>query len=195
MAIQIFDGTGKGYTAKVTDENQVLTQSETHDLEHHVSRKAGRTFSIQATQDITGNTNILHITNASQTRQIIISELDVEHIDLSGGSALPSSNTYFQISFDTTYDSGGTELIPVNLRRDSGNLSAGVVRKNGTVTGDPVEWKRLYPHINGNPTFYDFRNSLLLGFNDTMQISLVTDHTSGLVSATLFYTEVNIRND
>ena len=65
MGLQIEDGTGKGYQVQVTSENQMITQAETHELQHHISRHKGQVYQIigEVSNLWNGTNTLLHIRN------------------------------------------------------------------------------------------------------------------------------------
>jgi hypothetical protein len=125
----------------------------------------------------------LHIRNTSIQRQLAIVTIRTQVLGLAGGTALPSSNTYLQCGYNRTYVSGGTAVVPVNMNRASGNAAEAVCYTNNpTLTGTFIESCRAYPDANGFLCeAASAAGGLILGLNDTVEIRIVSDHTSGII--------------
>ena len=184
MGFQIEDGTGTGQRAGVTNENQVLVQAEIHELQHHLSRHKGQVYQIIGQETAVNNSThtILHIKNTSSTYLMFVSYIRMQCMKLSGGTAIPTSETYFQMGFGRTYSSGGSAVTPVNMSRTSANIAPVTVYDDSpTLAGTFVEADRWYPYQD--MMTFNKHGSLILGLNDTMEVRFTTDHTSGLAYA------------
>jgi hypothetical protein len=180
MSFLIEDGTGGGYKAQVNSENQIKVQAEIHELQHHISRTHGKTYQIWGTETAVAATTqtILHINNDDTAQQFCVSYMRIQLAGESGGTALDSTTNYFQFGFGRTYGSGGTATTPVNMNRDSGNVAnLTCYHESPVMAGTFTEFDRWYP--NGSMMTYNKHGSIVLGYNDTLEIRLVSDHTAG----------------
>jgi hypothetical protein len=181
MAFLVEDGTGRGYKAAVTDENQLATVAEIHELQHHISRTQGEVYQIIGLETaITASTQtVLHIKNTSSTLKMVVSYIRMQIAGESGGTALTDAATYFQMGFGRTYVSGGALVTPVNMNVTSANSAPCTAYNDSPVmAGTFTEIDRWYPNGDAMQVF-NKHGSLILGLNDTMEIRLVTDHTAG----------------
>ena len=179
--LQVEDGTGRGFRAGVTSENQLRTEAEIHELQHHISLNEGQVYQAIGVHTVgsAGKKVILHIRNNDPSRFMVISYMRIQY---PGGDGTIDAATYFDCGLDTTYTSGGTEVTPVNMNASSGNVASVVAYDdNPTVGGSFAEFDRLYP--DKTMEFFNKHGSLILGFDDTMSWRLTTDQTSGLVYA------------
>jgi hypothetical protein len=185
MGFQIEDGIGSGTRVGVTPENQLQTQAETHQLQHHISRTKGQVYQTIGRETAITNTTqtILHMKNTSTSKLLAVTFIRVQLIGETGGTAVPAAETYFQIGFNRTYSSGGTAVTPVNVNTTSGNVAAITAYDNSpTMAGTFLEADAYYPDGSAMQIF-NKQGSIILGFNDTIEVRLITDHTAGLAYA------------
>lgn len=191
MSIQIADGTGKGFLTSVNEQNQLKTVAEEHTMEHFHAREYSRVFVIVDTYSFTGNSVVFHMKNDSQRRNIVFHEVFMQIMNPAGGTTFPSTNTYFVTEYGPTRSSGGELITAVNTRRDSGLLSDTTIYKGPTVSGTGEEIGRWYPKEDADWIKQKHEESFIMGFNDTFQVRLVTDHTSGTALVKIRFSEVN----
>lgn len=181
MSIFLEDGHGSGNKVLVNAAGQAATQSEIHELQHHISWNHGQCYQTWGTETAVAAADqcVLHLQNTSSTMKYVVSYMRLEVAGLAGGTALPSVTNYFYIAFNRTYGSGGVAVTPVNMNRASGNVATlTAYNESPTLAGTALEFDRWYP-TDGSMQTYNKHGSLILGLNDTMEISLVSDHTSG----------------
>ena len=181
MSIFIEDGQGTGNKVGVTIEHQILTQAENHELQHHISWKDGQCYQTlgEITTIAAASETVLHMQNTSSTKNFIVSYIRLQIAGEAGGTALSDVLTYFELGFGRTYASGGVAQVPVNMNRTSGNVAAITAYDESPVlAGTFVQFDKWYPGVDQMQT-YNKHGSLILGFNDTLEFRLVTDHTSG----------------
>lgn len=181
MSFVIEDGTGSSTKAGVTSEHQILTQSENHELQHHVSWTQGQVYQVlgEITTIAAATETVLHIQNTSSTLDFIVSYMRLQIAGESGGTALSDIATYFELGFGRTYASGGTAQVPINMNQTSGNVAALTCYDESPVmAGTFTQFDKWYPGADQMQT-YNKHGSLILGFNNTLEIRLVTDHTAG----------------
>jgi hypothetical protein len=65
MSIFIEDGVGRGYKAGITEENQILTQAEIHELQHHISWGTGQAYQVWGNRQYCGYVTIAQLRNSS----------------------------------------------------------------------------------------------------------------------------------
>lgn len=167
MSTIIKDGTGTGYSAKVTDGSQLLTQTESRSIMFHRSFEHSSvfTFAQVAEETMTASTeNILcHITNTSTTDLLCIS-----HIHVSGYEAHGFARVYVA----SAYSSGGATYTPGNHNRTSGAAADATVYVNSSglsVTGGAqVCTSGLSPETT--TAVLTFSGSILLGHNNTLDV-------------------------
>ena len=186
MAFRIEDGKGRGYISEVNKDLQLQVESKNDHIQHFTSIKKGQAY--QVIGDDTTVTNatqtILHLTNDSSTHYMVVTYIRCSAMDLAGGTAIPNASTRFELGFGRSYSSGGTEVTPVNMNKTSGNVAEATAYDNSpTLSGTFVEADRFYPSSDGEEQTYNKEGSIILGKNDTFEIRLVTDHTSGTAYA------------
>ena len=190
MALQIEDGGGTGRLVKVDDEGQLKVVSESQSLQHHVSKNEGNAY--QVIGDFTAINNsthtILHLKNTDTTKQLVITYMRMQVLDQAGGTAFPAAASRFELGFGRTYSSGGTAVTPVNVNATSGNVaSVTAYDNNPTMAGSFTEIDRYYPTAEGDAVTYNKEGSIILGLNDTFEIRIVSDHTSGVAYARITF--------
>ena len=84
MAEQIRDGTGKGFLAKVDEQNRLIVHADQNSEEHRVSHDSGRAYIANTADTVntltlaTGNTyNILYLENSDSDRILNIHDIRV----------------------------------------------------------------------------------------------------------------------
>lgn len=178
----VIEGPKRGTAVKVTKDGDLATRAIVHELQHHHSRDNGQVYQVIG-DDVTiasGTNILLHLRNDSSTHGLVVSYVRMQNVDLAGGTAPPSVNTYFQLGTGTTYVSGGTAVTPINTNRTSGNTANVTAYDNTpTISGTFIELDRWYPDGDGAEQTYNKHGSIILGKNDTLSIRLVTDNTSG----------------
>lgn len=178
MGFVVEDGTGKGYRVKVTEENQLKTVGELHELQHHTSVVHGQVYQVIGDYTVVGAGTfpILHVQNTSATRDAVVSYMRLQY---PGGDGTIDAATYFSINFNQTYSSGGTEVTAVNMNRNSGNVAELTCYDNNpTLAGTATEFDRWY--CDKDMMTFNKHGSLVLGTNDAMSIKLTTDQVAGL---------------
>lgn len=190
MGLLISDGQGSGFSAGVTDENQLKVLAVTHSIQHHNSLTDGNAY--QSIGDFAAINNathtILHLINDSSTLNVVVTYLRISAVGLTGGTALPSVTNYFQMGFGRTVSAGGTAVIPVNMNQSSGNTaSVTTTDNNPTMAGTFLEADRWYIEANGIENTYYKDGSIVLGVGETMEIRVVSDHTTGTAYARLSF--------
>jgi len=186
MSTMIKDGTGRGFLAKVNSSGQLIAQVESQSLQHHVSREHGKAFQVIGDFASVNNSThtILHLNNTNSTEIMVVSYIRIQTAGLSGGTALPDTATRFELGFGRTISSGGTTVTPVVMNRTVGKTSGVTCTDNNpTMTGTFTEFDRWYVEGDGKMLSFNKEGSLILGKDDTLEIRIVSDHTSGTAYA------------
>jgi hypothetical protein len=179
MAFQILDGTGKGYFAKVTEANALLIKGEVHQIQHHYSKYYGDVYQAVTTFTVpsSGAYTIMHMKNTSPSLQMCITSVSLQAIGFSG---IPDINSYISIGTDTVYSAGGSLKTPTNVNLSSGNSAEAIFyTQNPTVTGELNEFDRWYLESSGIEIIRQNFGSIIFGSNDTLEIRLNTNESSG----------------
>jgi len=170
-----------GTIAGVTNAGQLRAVSETHSLPFHISYTQAGVYQFVADATvINGTATVWHIKNTDTTKLLVIAEINAQVVDAAGGTAIPSANTYFEIGFNRTYSSGGTALTLVNQNRTVGKVASIDLYDNApTLAGTFLQTQKWFPSAEAERYTFEERDSLILGLNDTLEMRIVSDHTSG----------------
>jgi len=186
----IEDGKGHGNNVEVNNTNQMAVVAEIHELQHHESVNNGRVYQAWGEVDAAnGTVNVLYLENEDTDKEICISYMRIEAIDVAG---LPQAGSYFQLGFDNTYTSGGDPVTPVNMNRGSANVAnVSCYKNNPTLGGDFVEFDRWYPDGEGKMMIYNKHGSIIIPKNKSITIRFIHDAAVGKAYAriTFFYIE------
>ena len=192
MALQILDGQGRGYTAGVTQEGLLRVQAQTNAIQFHHSREHGSAYQVQGDFASVNNSThaVLHLKNTSSTKVVVVTYIRCQFLDYAGGTALPNVATYWDFGLNRTVSSGGTAVTPVNMNATSGNAaSVTATDNNPTMGGTFLEFDRYYPSSEADQLTYNKEGTLILGQNDTFEIRITSDHTSGVAQARVSFIE------
>jgi hypothetical protein len=192
MALQILDGQGRGYNAGVTAEGLLRVQAQTNALQFHHSREHEAAYQVQGDFASVNNSThtVLHLKNTSATKLVVVTYIRCQFLDYAGGTALPNVATYWGFGLNRTVSSGGTAVTPLNMNASSGNSAAVTATDNNpTMAGTFAEFDRWYPKEEGQMLTYNKEGSLILGQNDTFEIRITSDHTSGVAQARISFIE------
>lgn len=185
----INDGSGKGYSAKVSDKNRLLVSAKSASAQHEVSHESGQAYQVLGTASLSsGTVPVLHIKNTSSSRDLIVSYIQWQVLDNTGGTTLPNASNYMQLAFDRTYSSGGSAVTATNVNRASGNeAEVTAYDSDPTLSGTAVEVDRWYPAAEGDMHTWNKEGSVILGQGDTLEVSFVGDQSSGTAFARISF--------
>lgn len=194
MSLTIKDGGGTGNEASVTTAGQVKVIAESHSTQFHHSLENEAAY--QVTGDFASINNsthaLIHFKNTSTTKIVIVTYLRMQMLDFAGGAAVPNVATYFSLGFGRTYGSGGTAVTPVNMNRGSGlTADATVYDNNPTLAGTFTEIDRWYVQGEGIEQTYNKEGTIILSQNDTFEIRVTSDHTSGVAHARMSFLQID----
>ena len=170
-----------GTVAGVTKGGQLRVIGENHSLPFHISYAQAGVYQFVAEATLTnGTATVWHIKNTDTTRICVLAEMDAQIIDPAGGTAIPSANTYIDIGFNRTYSSGGSALTPVNQNRTVGKVaSVDLYEGAPTMAGTFLETQKWFPDAEASRYTFEERDGLILGLNDTLEMRVISDNTSG----------------
>jgi hypothetical protein len=162
-------GTGNGYKAKVDVHNRLWVRATAESALHHQSIEHGNAFSWTAVSaDInTGDTAIL-VCNDDPDRVLVI-----DHVYLWADVA-----AQFKVHVPAYAAFDGTAIVGVNLNRTSNKIALATAKaddeQNAFVAANTI----LTLHTNELATDQyaveaDFKNSLVLGYHDTVAIDII----------------------
>ena len=192
MGLQILDGQGAGNVAGVTSEGLLRVQAQTNAIQFHHSREHGSAYQVQGDFASVNNSThaVLHLKNTSSSKLVVVTYIRCQFLDYAGGTALPNVATYWDFGFNRTVSSGGTAVTPVNMNATSGNAaSVTATDNNPTMGGTFLEFDRYYPSSEADQITYNKEGTLILGQNDTFEIRITSDHTSGVAQARVSFIE------
>lgn len=156
-----------GTPAEVTQKNQLLVRSVNSDFAAQASRDGDAfifTSDFVTILAAAGEETVIFIQNKSQTRIFSISAVSISGAD-------PSAK--FRAFLKVTADNAVTTIIPANLNATSTRQFDGVVRiMDGSDTAGRVGGTLIAQSFE--PFLVDTRGSLLLGFNDSITMSVDT---------------------
>jgi len=181
------DGTGKGYLAKVGDNNKLRTYATTESeisYESEVNEQA-YVLMAEATPGTT-STGVCSIVNDSTTTNLIIDKIILSTEENTSVTAM----TNFGFWRNPTTNSGGVAATPVNLNFSS-NLTADCTcleDADGTTLtisgGDSIKTIRM---SNASTLTIDFNSSLILGKSNTFAVKCKTDNADKKVRAAIYF--------
>lgn len=170
-----------GNTVGVSNNNQLQVVAESKSLQHYISLEEQNTYQVIGTVTIANaTTTVLHLKNDDPDKYMVISYIRAQTIDAASGTALPSAATYFDLGYGRTVASGGASVTPVNTNALSGKVASITATANGpTMAGSFTELDRWYCDADAGSVEYNKEGSLILGLDNTFEVRLTSDHTSG----------------
>jgi hypothetical protein len=165
--MNIDDGIGRGFSAKVNKENRLGVESVSLAAQAVRSREYGEAFQVEGTITITtSDTPVLWIRNDSQDKLLVVTYLRVMSI----GAAASNVDGYFTIKLGSTYTSGGGAVTPVNLNRNSGRISP-TVAYDGSSSLTLSGGSQIDKNWEANSMqAYNKEGSIVLGNNDAISV-------------------------
>ncbi len=170
-----------GDAMRVNKEGRGWVQSVSESLQHHVSSHDGQAYQVLGTATLaSGTVTALHIRNTSDTLECVITYIRCQVIDEAGGTALPSALTYTTVALGRTYDSAGAAVVPINVNTGSTNAAAITAYQSApTLAGSGDEIDRQYVKVEAELVSYRKEGAVIIAPGGSLEVSLVTDHTSG----------------
>lgn len=158
MGLQLEDGTGNGYQAKIDHANRIHVYAVNESLEHHTNRHHGESYNLLFSQTAdTSSSCIIHIKN-----------LDDDDIIFEGITANAASGETLEIRLN---DSGtpvnGIESTPVNLNTGFNNIANGIFQVGSNITGisGGVSAMKYFFKGGDSSKFHNFEQDIILSKN------------------------------
>lgn len=182
MGINIEDGTGRGYQAKITNTNRLAVESSAFDAIRVINHEEQNVYSLTFTITPTGaNDCFCYIKNSSTI------DLNLYSITLAA-----ASDEIIQIKVrDTGTPVGGTTATPVNRNTNSNNVAVGTFQTGVDITGLSGGSIVDQFFIDGatNSQKYSCSSSIIIGQNQTATLYAVTGAIALRITISLFYHE------
>lgn len=184
------DGTGNGFSTGVNKDKQLLVVAKSESVQEWISKNKGQAYQVRGQANLVNGTVIpLHIKNNSSTRRLIVTYIRHQVIGATGGTEFPNVSNYFRIGTNTSYDTGGTAVIPFNVhigRKEQAEVTA--YGNNPTLTGTVTETgDRWYTKANGDMSSYNKEGSLIIHPSEELELAYVGDHTGGIIETRLSF--------
>ena len=184
MAIQIQDGTGKGYVASVCSENRLRVVSVAQSVESHANQHDGQAYHLSFSQSPTANDDcILYMQNDDDDDVMV----EGFYLYVSG-----ACEVYVQLG-DTGTRNSGTSLTPVNANAGSGNTATGTFEKGADLDGGSAtltggsEFMRWIFTAETATDFYNLECDCVLPENQTLTLWCDTSTVTVTGVAVFFY--------
>lgn len=182
---------GSGMKVNESGLANILAVSES--IQHYESHTNERAYQVIGTvTPLAGTAPVMHLKNTSTVTDLVISYIRCILMDPAGGTAFPAAANYWTLAFNRTYGSGGTLVEPVNMNTGSGNKASATIYSGAsaiTLAGTALEFDREYLKAEAEVTRFNKEGALVIAPNDTMEVSLVSDHTSGIAYARVSFME------
>lgn len=122
----------------------------------------------------------LYVKNDDPLRDLVVTYIRHQVVDLTGGTTLPNGNNYFTMSMNPTLTNAGDVLVAKNVNPGFGNDAIITSYGNGSIVTPGDEFERWFTKDLGDMNIYNKEGALILKYGNSMDISYVSDHTSGL---------------
>ena len=189
MGFIIEDGKGSGKKVEVDNNNRLSVKAYSESIQHVMSHQEGQAYQAIGTATLeNGITPVLHITNNSADRDLVVTYIRHQIVSNSGGTAFPNVSNYFRLAIGRTYVSGGEEVTPVNINTNSGNEADVTAYNSGSVLeGTAIEIDRWYTKEAGDMNVFNKEGSLIIKRTGSLEMSYVGDHTDGIIYARISF--------
>ena len=165
--MQIQDGKGTGYLARVNSENQIHTYSEIETEIQHTSEEEGQAYIWTMASALAADKNLLWLRNDNTTDPLIIDSIMVGCDDATG---------LVEIWTGTGNTAGGATVTGVNLNRGSNNAALATGKSlNTNVDGGTGMTLLLSAQVPAGASLQIQTHGLILGYRDEVAINIVTD--------------------
>ena len=127
MGLLLEDARGKGYSAGVTSENRVMTESSTQTAEHHANQHEGEAYHclLQITDPELADACVFYMTNESETDMVV-----------EGFTYQWAEDGYIEIVLgDQGTRNAATALTPANCNAGSGKRAVGTFESGTNLNG------------------------------------------------------------
>lgn len=178
MSEEIIDGTGKGYTAKVNESNQLEVNAVVIDKQQSVSINEGRAFTFASSfQTLTTAQSfqaVFYLKNTSTTRNLFIQKI---------GTSSDVSNRWKLIKNPTagTIVTSAQAGVSTNMNFFSSISPEATVYASGE-GGTFTDGDGFFEWINNDRSVKSFNGSLILGVNDSIGVEAWVTSSGGTIS-------------
>lgn len=180
MGINIEDGTGQGYQAKISNTNRLMAESSTYNAIHTVNHEDGQAYSLTFAVTPTGADDCFcYIKNTSSV------DLNLNSIKLAA-----ASDEVVQVKLgDIGTPIGGATATPVNRNTNSNNTAIGTFQTGIDITGLSGGSVVDQFFIDGatNTQRYTWASTLIIGPNSVLTLYAVTGAIAVRITISLFY--------
>lgn len=167
MPEMIRDGSGRGYTAEVTDENRLLVGAVSVTKEHHTNFSHQDSYNILFNITPTGAGDyFLYVKNTS-----------IFPIVCEGFSVRCVSDEVIRIKLDVLgTPSGGSDVVPANLTAGAGNQAIGTFQEGSNITGltGGITVAQYYIEGSNESKFRNFDADIVVPQNETFVMFVET---------------------
>ena len=180
--MKIESGVGNGKWAGVDLNNRLIVAAETFPYQHIISKEEEQAYQVSGTATLASGTVVgMIMKNTSTTRNMVVTYVRHQIIDAAGGTAFPAAACYFTLNVGCSYTSGGATITPVNMAVGSGNIAEVAAYDSAPTIAVGTEIDRWYTKAEGDMYSYNKEGSLIVQPGQSMCVSYIGDHTSGIV--------------
>ena len=178
--MRIEDGTGNGYSVKVTSDKMLRTYAQVESEMSHQSESHGMAYSWSHAYNYTGVDTILWLRNDNTTKNLVI-----QKIIIAG-----DTSTQFTIHSPTGTTQLGTAVTGVNLNRGSGNvaLATAIGDETGNTQANIIGTGFI---IGSTTTIMPVDGGIILQYLDEIAVDFVTTGAMGAVTIIGYYHEID----
>jgi hypothetical protein len=128
--MQLEDGTGNGYYARIDANNRIHTEASTRSAQAEASYDNGAAFQVLSgdVNVTTGDQEILYIKNSSKKTKLVITYIRLQTV----GVAARDAAAYWSKYINPVYASGGAAVTAVNMNSGSGVQPTDISFYSGT---------------------------------------------------------------
>ena len=173
MGTVIRDGTGKGYSAQVNSDNQLVVSAITRTIEHYFNQTKGEAYNVAFAVNPDGAGDVIFYLKNNDDSDLIIEGLTYQS---SGAEEI-----YFKLGdTGTATATSGATMTPVNLNTGSGktadvtclsNIADGAVDITGLSGGSTFD--QIYIIAAADHKWYNFEQDIVLKKNGVFTIYCV----------------------
>ena len=169
-----------GNTAAVDNNRRVQTAAKSSPLQHIVSEESQQAYQVSGSCSLTIGAEIaLHVKNISTTRNMIVTYVRAQVIDITG---FAEAATYVTINRGQTVASGGTPVTPTNMYIGHSNAAevtatsgASAITEGGTV----VEFDRWFPKEDADKERWGKDGALIVPPQQSIDVMITSGTAAG----------------
>lgn len=177
-----------GNTAAVDDNRRVQTAAKSSSLQHIVSEEAQQAYQASGSCALAvGNEIALHVKNISTNRNMIVTFIRAQVIDITG---FAEAATYVTFNSGQTVASGGTPVTPTNMYIGHSN-AAEVTATSGasaiTEGGTAVEFDRWHPEKDADKEKWNKDGALIVPPQQSIDVMVTSGTAAGNLHARISF--------